>query len=164
MVRKVICAIGLLVAICGAMATQAMAYSVYDGTPSATYITYFRDMLAKFSVTQDYVVFRSSQYEYMMVLGDLHISDNRIQSPAAVDICAISTNNGYNASYSISFRTEPQFELELGDEIVYSNLGSYPSLEERSDVVDFATLFLAACAAFCCLLRGIIDWRQSFGR
>lgn len=160
MVRRMIAAIGLLVAICGSMATQAMAYTVYDGTPSSTYLAYMQDVLTKFSATSDYVCFRSSQYDYMLVVGDLNKTDNQIYATGAVDVCVISTNNGYNASYSINFRTEDNFVLDCGDEIVYSNLGMYPTLEERSDIVEFATLFIIVCCAVCGLFRGIFEWRK----
>lgn len=160
MVRRLMVAMSLVVAICGSMATQAMAYTAYDGTPSSTYIAYFRDMLSKFSASYDYVVFRNTQYEYMLVVGDLAEIGGRIQSAGAVDICEISTNNGYNASYSLQFRSEESFVLDPGDEIIYSNLGLYPSLEERGDVVDYATYFLLAVIAVCCLFRGIFEWRK----
>lgn len=160
MVRRLIVALGLVVALCGSMATQAGAYSVYDGTPSSTYITYFRDMLTKFSVSSDYVCFRSTQYVYLLVVGDLTKTDNRIHADGTVDICEISTNSGYNASYSISFRSEDNFFVDCGDEIIYSNLGMYPTLEERGDLFDFSTLFIIACCAVCCLFRGIFEWRN----
>lgn len=160
MVRRLIIALGLVVALCGSMATQADAYTAYDGTPSSTYIGYFRDMLTKFSVSSDYVCFRSSQYEYLLVVGDLTKTDNRIQGTGRVDICEISTNSGYNASYSISFRSEENFYVDCGDEIIYSNLGMYPTLEERADLFDFTTMFIIACYAVCCLFRGIFEWRN----
>lgn len=151
---------GLLVALCGSMATQALAYTAYDGTPSNTYITYFRDMLSKFSASSDYVVFRASQYEYMLVVGDLAESGNAIRSTGSVDVCSISTNSGYNASYSMSFRTEEDFYLNPGDEIIYSNLGKYPSLEERGDITDYATLYIICACAVCCILRSVFEWRR----
>ena len=160
MVRRLIIALGLVVALCGSMATQAEAYSVYDGTPSSTYITYFRDMLTKFSVASDYVCFRSGQYDYLLVIGDLTKTDNRIQSTGSVDICEISTYSGYNATYSMSFRTEENFFVDCGDEIVYSNLGMYPTLEQRGDLFDFTTLFIVAACAVCCLFRGFFEWRN----
>lgn len=160
MVRRLIIALGLVVAICGSMATQAEAYSAYDGTPSSTYITYFRDMLTKFSFASDYVCFRSGQYEYLLVIGDLTKSDNRIHADGEVDICEISTNSGYNATYSMSFRSESNFYVDCGDEIVYSNLGNYPTLEERGDLFEFTTLFIIVCCAVCCLFRGVFEWRK----
>lgn len=164
MVRRLILAMSLVVAICGSMATQALAYSAYDGTPSNTYITYFRDMLTKFSASSDYVAFRSGQYEYMLVIGDLDDTGAAIRATGTVDICTISTNSNYGASYAMSFRTEDGFFLDPGDEIIYSNLGSYPSLEERGDLTDYATLCIIACCAVCCLFRGLFEWRNGFCR
>lgn len=163
MVRKLIVALGLMVAISGSMATQAQAYTAYDGTPSNTYITYYRDMLAKYPASADYVVFRSSQYEYIMAVGDLDENGARIQAGSEVDICAISTNNGYNSNYSITYRTESGFVLDVGDEIIYSNLGRYPCLEERRDIVDYATLFVLSACAMCGLFRSVFEWRNGLG-
>lgn len=160
MVRRLMVAMGLLVALCGSMATQALAYTAYDGTPSNTYITYFRDMLSKFSASSDYVVFRSGQNEYLLVLGELAETENAIRATGIVEICSISTNSGYNASYSMSFRTEEDFYLNPGDEIIYSNLGKYPSLEDRGDVTDYATLCIICACAVCSLFRCVFEWRK----
>lgn len=163
MVRKLIIALGLVVALCGSMATQAQAYTAYDGTPSNTYITYYRDMLAKYPASADYVVFRSGQYDYIMAVGDLDESGNAIRATGEVQICAITTSSGYNSNYSINYRTESGFVLDVGNEIIYSNLGHYPGLEERRDIVDYATFFVLCSCAVCCLFRGVFEWRKGLG-
>lgn len=165
MVRKLIVALGLVVALCGSMATQAQAYTAYDGTPSNTYITYYRDMLAKYPASADYVVFRSGQYEYILAVGELTAGTaNKIVGDGTVEICAISTNSGYNSNYAIEYRSESGFVLDVGDEIIYSNLGHYPGLEERRDIVDYATLFVLCACAVCSLFRGVLDWRSGLCR
>lgn len=164
MVRK-LKVLGLLVALCASMATQAQAYTAYDGTPSSTYIEYFRDVLAKFPATADYVAFRSGQYEYMLVVGDFDEAGNAIRADGEVDICVISTNGGnYNSSYGISFRRESDFSLSPGDEIIYSNLGFYPSLLERNEVINYATLFVLCACAVASVLRSIFSWRNGLRR
>lgn len=160
MVRRLIVALGLVCVLCGSIGTQAQAYTVYDGTPSNTYITYYRDMLAKYPASADYVVFRSSQYEYIMAVGQLDVTGTRIVADGEVDICAISTNSGYNSNYAIDYRAESGFFLDVGDEIIYSNLGHYPGLEERRDIVDYSTLFVLCACAVCGLFRGVFEWRN----
>lgn len=163
MVRRLIVALGLVVALCGSMATQAQAYTAYDGTPSNTYITYYRDMLSKYPASADYVVFRSGQYDYIMAVGQLDDTGTRIVADGEVQICAISTSSGYNSNYAIDYRAEFGFFLDVGDEIIYSNLGQYPGLEERRDIVDYATLFVLCSCAVCSLVRSVLDWRKGLG-
>lgn len=163
MVRKLIIALGLVVALCGSMATQAQAYTAYDGTPSNSYITYYRDMLAKYPASADYVVFRSSQYEYIMAVGQLDDTGTRIVADGEVQICVISTNSGFNSNYAIDYRAESGFVLDVGNEIIYSNLGHYPGLEERRDIVDYATFFVLCSCAVCSLFRGVFEWRKGLG-
>ena len=43
--------------------------SYTDGGISTTYITYFKDILAKLPYETEYVFFRSSRYEYVMYYG-----------------------------------------------------------------------------------------------
>lgn len=159
MVRRLIAAVSLALALCVSMASQATAYTVYDGSLGSNYITYFRDIISKYPVSSDYVAFRSGQYDYMLVIGDLTKTDSRIASDGEVAICTVSTNTGYNANTAINFRNESSFDLDVGDDIVYSNLGLYPALEGRSDVYDFTTCYLLIVVFICVLLRGIIDWR-----
>lgn len=164
MVRK-LKVLGLLVALCVSMATQAQAYTAYDGTPSTTYIEYFRDVLAKFPASADYVAFRSGQYEYILAVGELDENGNVIRAVGEVDICVISTNgSNYSNSYSIGFRKETGFTLTAGDEIIYTNLGLYPSLVERNEVINYATLFVLCACAVACVLRGVFGWRSGLCR
>ena len=52
-------------------AIQASAASPYDGNISTTYLTIFRDVVADLSPADDYVFYRSDEYEYTLVAGDL---------------------------------------------------------------------------------------------
>ena len=148
---------GLFVALCVSMATQAAAYSAYDGTISSTLITYYRDMLSKISVFDDYVVFRSDANVYVMAYGDLSSNGNSFTGKD-VTVVTISTSGNYNANYVINTSHSSNFQLDTRNNIVYSSLGSFPALEGRSDVIEFAALFVWLAVSLCALLRGIFSW------
>ena len=77
MVRKTITVILLVLVAVSAMCGTAQAYSIYEGTISSTYTTYFKDILSRQTIFTDYVCFRSGQNQYVMVVGDLEYSNNR---------------------------------------------------------------------------------------
>ena len=182
MVRQVISVLAILCLLCACgTVAQAASYTAYDGNPSNTYITYYRDILAGVPVTDNYVVFRSNQYEYIMVTGDIvynnglftsetelegkitaktvvveENSDFIIVTPATSTTTGttytITTGGSYNASYSFNIGTISSLVLDAGDEIVYSDLGTYPQLEERGAKYEILTtiLIVAICVGYVC--------------
>lgn len=155
--------VGLLVALCVSMATQAYAYSAYDGSISSTYITYYRDILSKISVFDDYVVFRSDQNAYIMAVGDLTVNGNTFTGKD-IELITISTNGNYNSYYVISSTEVQNFQLDTRGNIVYSSLGDFPALEGRSDILEFTALFVWLVIALCMFVRGLLCWSKGIGR
>lgn len=109
------------------MLPAGASYEPYEGTVSSTYITLFANILEKHSKA-DYVVFRGSQYEYMLVYGELTLSGKKIAGED-VDIVTVNTSSSYNSTQSLTFGIEPTFELNIGNSIIYSNLGDYPVIQ-----------------------------------
>ena len=153
MVRQVIALLAILCLLCASgTVAQAASYTAYDGNPSNTYITYYRDILAGVPVTDNYVVFRSNQYEYIMVTGDIVYSNGLFTSDTECMTYTISTSGNYNTSYSFNIGTISSLVLDAGDEIVYSDLGTYPQLEERGAKYEILTtiLIVAICVGYVC--------------
>lgn len=153
MVRQVISLLAILCLLCACgTAAQAASYTAYDGNPSNTYITYYRDILAGVPVTDNYVVFRSNQYEYIMVTGDIVYNNGLFTSETECTTYTIGTSGNYNASYSFNIGTISSLVLDAGDEIVYSDLGTYPQLEERGAKYEILTtiLIVAICVGYVC--------------
>ena len=93
MVRKIITAFIIGLMLVGATCTQALAetHSVYtEGNMNTTYITYFKDILSGTDLNDNYVAFRSGQYEYTMVVGKLEHNNNTI---TLTDIGKAKTKN-----------------------------------------------------------------------
>lgn len=163
MVRKVRVMLAILCLLCATgTVAQAASYTAYDGNPSNTYITYYRDILAGVPITDNYVVFRSSQYEYIMVTGDLVYNNGLFTSDKECTTYTIATSGNYNQSYSYNIGSITSFVLDSGDEIVYSDLGNYPQLEERGAKYEVLTtiLIVAVCVGYVC--RCIFRSRKSY--
>lgn len=139
----------------------AKASAVYDGTISTTYLTIFKDALASVPVTDDYVFYRSDEYEYVMVTGDIEYNGTMFQM--------FETGTAYILNYQTSGYNQPNyyhwdvveyvgFGLDPTDHLVYSNLGDFPRLEGRGDVYEFSTLVLCASVSLCMLLRSLFGF------
>lgn len=103
------------------------SYEPYEGTVSSTYVTLFANILEKHTKA-DYVVFRGGQYEYILVYGELILTGKKIAGED-VDIVTVNTSSSYNSTQSLTFGIEPTFELNVGNSIIYSNLGDYPLIQ-----------------------------------
>lgn len=158
MVRKVSRIIVFLVIAAVMLPMAASAATIYDGNISTTYITIFRDIASKLSPFDDYVFFRSDQYEYMMVVGDFDYSSGLMSADGRVTIYAISTNNTYNSSYVYSVSTQDGFSISPGESLIYSNLGDYPDLILRSDYYELSAVLLLLVGLCCYLLRSVFGF------
>lgn len=156
-VRKAVLAVAMVFALAMPMAARANAASVYDGNISTTYITIFRDIATNLGIGDDYVFFRSGQYEYQMYSGKLTYSNGNF-SGSNLTIYTIDTNSSnYNNYYQYSVTTG-SLTLSPGDALIYSNLGHYPDLIERGDSLEFASMFMLFVGMCCYLLRSIFSF------
>ena len=159
--KRSLIVIVLSLAVMVAMPLTASAAEPYtEGNISTTYITIYRDIAAKLSPFDDYVMFRSDQYEYQMWVGDLDESDGVISSASDLLVYTISTNSssGYSSAYIYTVTTGSALSLTVGDNLVYSNLGNYPDLIERSGYYETATLLLLLVALCLFILRSVFGW------
>lgn len=142
---KMMCAIVVLLCAFGTTA-HAATYTVYEGNPSSTYITYFRDILSGIGFNENYVAFRSGQYEYTMVVGDLSYDGTSFNLDSSGTVYKFTTDNSYNSYYSYSVTDLSVFNLNPDDKIVYSDLGQFPQLLERGDKFEMLTAVLVCIA------------------
>lgn len=153
MVRKVSTLLCVLALIFGfAVTAQAATHTVYEGTPSNTYITYFRDIVAGLSLKDHYVAFRSGQYEYTMVTGQLSYDGQTFTLHENGHIYTIETDSGYNGNYRYTVEEIGTFSLNANESIIYTDLGQFPQLEERGAKYEILTAVLVAVG----LLGGVI--------
>lgn len=99
---------------------------VYDGTISSTVVTYMKGIVARFSPSVHYVLFRESQYGYRLVYGkDLSVSGNVF---TGTDCNYVYYDSRH---YTVTEGYEGSFSLNVSSYTVYTDLPSmYPMLYE----------------------------------
>lgn len=139
------------------LSPSVSAYSVYQGTMSSTYINYFRDMCVNIKFDDDYVLFRSGDNDYTMIVGDLTYENKIFNGNNCIGYTITNnTSGGYGSTYhSISTSTETNFSLSVGDYIVYSNLGNYPDIMTEEGYYAKVTL-IVVCVIGLCMFIGRI--------
>lgn len=92
----------------------------------------FSGLVSKVPFGQHYVYWRDGQYSYKFAYGDLSLDGSVFTGSGAVTICNYSyTGSSYNNYYTYTVSTDNSFSLSAGNQLVYSDLGNYPGLQER---------------------------------
>ena len=159
-VKRVVCMLAILCLLCATgTVAQAASYTVYEGNPSNTYIQYYRDIVGGLSLLDNYVVFRSGQNQYTMVVGDLVQNNGLFTSDKQCTVYTMETSGNYNSYYTYDISTIDSFVVDVGDKIIYSDIGDYPQLEERGAKYEILTTILIAaiCVGYVC--RSIFRYR-----
>lgn len=110
------------------VSTASIYPSPDDGTISATYLQYFKDMLVKLPYGTKYVFFRVNNYEYRMVYGDaIEYSDGVFSGSDLNYIRYYRTSS--SSIYKLESGYEGGFQLTTNGYLVYSNVGDlYPDM------------------------------------
>lgn len=165
MVRKVSSIIVAIVLIC-ACGTTALAttHTVYDnGTLSSTYTTYFKDILSGAKFNDNYVAFRSGQYSYTMVVGDLEYNNGKIilvNDEKAKEYTFSTNNNNYNSTYYYDVKDIYIFDIDVGNNIIYSDVGDFPQLIDRGDKYEILNTLLIIIFMLCVVVSRIFYNRK----
>lgn len=118
---------------CFATLTHAATHNVYDsGNLPTTYVTYFKDILSGQSILSDYVAFRSGQNSYTLVVGDIEYNSGSFSASNVTSFEFSTESSNYNPHYNYYVTDLSSFSLDAENQIIYSNLGSFPQLIERS--------------------------------
>lgn len=134
--------------------TAAATHNVYtEGNISTTYVQYFKDILSGANINDDYVAFRSGQYSYILVVGSLSYENGVIKLDDKGTIYTFTQTGSYNSTYSYSVENISNFSVNCGNTIIYSNLGNYPHLIERSAHIE--TFILVTLCGMC--VFGLIE-------
>lgn len=117
-------------------------YTVYDsGLPASQYLSWAQGLIKRVPIGQDYVFFRSGQYQYVFAYGDY---SEGFSSPSTVYILQLSSN--YNSSYSFYSLVDNSFSFTPGQGVVYSSLSDYPSLTtDYTREILFALILFGCC-------------------
>lgn len=137
------------------------ASAVYtEGNISSTYRDIFEDVLDNINVKfDDYVFYRSGQYSYTLVVGDLEYANKNFRADEYTCYVISYSNSGYSSStYTYTTSSGADFSLDVGNYVVYSNLGHYPNLIERDTYYGYATLYIIIVIGLCVVIRGIFKF------
>ena len=165
MVRKQIkrvCALVCALVIVAIATIPCAAASIYQGSISTTYTDYAKQILSKCPPFEDYVFFRSGQYEYTLVCGGLTLNGDTFTGSNVGEFIITYHNatSGYGGTsyYTVTGKTTSSFTLDTNNELVYSSLGSFPALIERGDFVETVNLLLLVIIALCLLIRPVYSF------
>lgn len=137
------------------------AAEVYSGgNISNTYTTIFRDIVNGLDINEHYVFYRSGDYEYKMIVGDIKYENNVFTSTECEEYTLSYTQSGYGSSsiYTYRVNTLMNFTLSPLTYLVYSDLGKYPTLHERGSLYEIAFVFLVVIIGLCVLIRSIFSF------
>lgn len=141
---------------------QASTYSPYtDGNIGSTQLQYFRDIVFNLGINDSYVAARTDRYKYQLFVGDLKYLNGQFvgsQQGSVITVYTINTDTNSFGTYTYSVTTDNNFIFNASNYLVYSNLGDYPSLEERSLIYEFSSLVILAVIAICALLRSVFSF------
>lgn len=160
MVRKIVVVVASCVMLVAIATTYAGAVTPYDGTISSTYIDIFKQF--DISINDDYVFFRSGQYEYSMLVGDIDYSNNNfnLSGNGKLYTLVYNTGTGYgsNSYYTRTVSDVSNYTVTTGGKLVYSNLGDFPILGERGDIYAFISAFLLSVIGLSAFIGGIFGF------
>lgn len=162
MVRRSLSVLVCACALIAGIAISAGAATPYEGSISSTLLDIADNVPMTFS--DDYVFYRSGQYEYKLVYGNLAYNNGTFLLVDPLTEVTISqvTQTGYGSTsyYSYEQSELTSFQLSPGNFLVYSNLGGYPNLNEGGDSYYEAVQTVLLCAIICifALLRPLTDF------
>lgn len=158
-VKIIVAVIVLITALCGTV--QAATHEVYEnGSLGTTYITYFKDILSGSDLKSNYVAFRSGQYSYSMIIGELQEINGTISLVGSgKEYKFYTTSSNYNSQYYYDVVALNNFSVNIDNNIIYSDIGDYPQLIERGAKFEILQTILISIALLCIVISRIFRHR-----
>ena len=139
--------------------TPYTSYTDYvDGMISSTYLDIAKGMIKHVAFGDDYVFARVGQYRYIFAYGDFGEGFT-----GTANVYTLTTAYSGN-TYSWNHTFDSDFNLSVGNGLVYSNLQPYPTLSgaDYTDYIVFAIAFVI-CLAFMIMIAKLC-FESLFGR
>lgn len=114
--------------------TRATAAQPYNGTVGSTYIDIARCCLFNLGWFDNYVFWRSGEYQYTFAYGDIDYSSGNFTSTSCTQL-VISVPTSYTGSVTVN-TSDGALNMSTGGRLVYSNLGGLPHLDSRKYLYD----------------------------
>lgn len=161
--RKVsVLLLAIVLVACCACPAFAKSYTIYEGgNISSTYITYFEDIVAGIPFGHHYVAFRSDQYNYVLITGDLKYDSNgnfTLAGTGTAYTYGTNSGSGYSSIYTYKVEELTSLSLKWTDEIIYSDLGDFPMLTDRGSNYEMLNTLLLIIALLSIVFRGFFRY------
>ena len=136
-------------------ASEAYAkdYEVYNGDIPGSVVECLNNV--RIPVDKDYVLFRASEEEFKLIVGDISVDGTAYISDAACHVYTLHSDNTYYHT------TEDNVYIQVNDKLVYSNIGQVPEMYERSDLFEATTLFVLIVGSVLMLILRIFKCIRS---
>lgn len=106
-----------------------LSAAVSDYNLGTTNLAIFEGVVEKVPFGHHYVYWRDSQYRYCLAVGPLTVSGSSFSSSEPVTVYTYERHYSSGDSYyTWSARTDDTFSLSCGSNLVYSDIGDYPSI------------------------------------
>lgn len=126
-----------------ASTAQAATHTTYEnGSLPSTYVTYFKDILSGVSLNDNYVAFRSGQYQYTMITGNISYNEQSkmfLLDGVGKEYVFVTDGSSFNSNYTYDYKEIDSFSLVNDSSIIYSDLGSFPQLIDRGSKYEILT-------------------------
>lgn len=131
---------------------ERASYSVYQSIqPNSAYLDWAASYMPKMGFGDEYVFFRSGQYQYCLCVGDISWSGGTF-SGGDCQCTFLNLSSGGYGDLSVT-SSSGSFSLSPADKIVYSSLGNYPTLSP--------TFFYFHCLIFCAVVALVMNLLRS---
>lgn len=127
-----------ILSLMGALVLPSAAETPDSGTINSAALNYFTGIVNKLPANTDYVIFRTGDYTASMIYGYKFVVDgNDISSSEVCRRCDYNTrgtgDGNYNYNPTVENSQQTGFSLTVNkSSIIYSSVGSYPSVGEAS--------------------------------
>ena len=146
-----------------AFAIPAQASTPYQGQIQDTYINMFGRVVADLSIFDNYVFWRSGEFQYSLLSGELTVSNGVFTVSGGdlyvVDLVQFDAGSWNTGSYHVYTHTENiDYTFDSLGYLVYSDLQGYPKLEGREVNYAFIVAFVLCVLGFASLIWSIFSF------
>lgn len=135
--------------------TRSVIGTPYASVTSNAYSEIASRTIIKSGWNDDYVFWRSGQYEYCLAVGDIEFTGG-VFSGDNCKLFRYTLDSGYNGTYRLSVEND-SINLNVSNYIVYSNLGDYPVFD-NTYVFGRIGIFIVMIVSACYVMNSMFSW------
>lgn len=151
------------------ISASAASYSSYDGNSnnlSSTYVDYLKNALSDIDPDEDYILFRDSQYSYILAVSDnFTFSNNVLSGDAELLRLYITQGTGSNYNnYRVQLSHDSNFKYTYEGYMIYSNcIDNIPGLTNASTTSSKLPYILIGVGVITMFFIGFMSFNRAKG-